>query len=225
MRKALKIYEGILQEDIDFAGLKKRVKYLKATSLKSMRNKSLLMLIAKYGKQDILAIWGREAKPPRAGRKEEVSLSFGQKRNTSGFEFFMKGMHKAALEEFQLAVQLDTKFASALNNCGVSLAKEGRFTEAKAKLEDAVHLNPNSAVFRNNLGVAYLFTGQFDLARDEFEKAQSIDAELSAVSINLGDLFYMRGEIEAALKRYQRVAKFDVLAELAEQRLMYKVPS
>ncbi len=225
LRKALKIYEGILQEDIDFAGLKKRVKYLKATSLKSMRNKSLLMLIAKYGKQDILAIWGREAKPPRAGRKEEVSLSFGQKRNTSGFEFFMKGMHKAALEEFQLAVQLDTKFASALNNCGVSLAKEGRFTEAKAKLEDAVHLNPNSAVFRNNLGVAYLFTGQFDLARDEFEKAQSIDAELSAVSINLGDLFYMRGEIEAALKRYQRVAKFDVLAELAEQRLMYKVPS
>jgi len=224
VRKALKIYEGVLQENIDFGGLKRKVKYLKQTSLQSMCNKSLLAVASNFGEPNLIAFWGRVGKLRRNGRKDEINVSFGQSHNTSGFDFFMKGMYKAAQEEFQLAVQLDSRFAVVLNNWAISLAKEGRFVEARSKLEEAVHLDPSSALFRNNLGLIYFLLGCFDLAKGELERARELDPDLSAVYINLGDVYYLKKEIESALKLYQMIGKFDILSEIAEQRLIYKVP-
>ena len=223
--KALKIYEGILQENIDFGDLKGRIKYLKATSLNSMRNKMLLAVISEHGESEIVALWGREGKAGRSGRREDISVSFGQNYNNSGFDYFMKGMYKAALEEFGLAVQLDAKFVAGLNNLGVSLAKEGRLVEAKAKLEEAVHSEPGSIVLRNNLGVVYLLLGQIDQGRAELEKGYTFDPELSALCINLGDICYIKKDVKRAIDLYRRAGNFDVLTDIAEQRLTYKVPS
>ena len=222
--KAIKSYESILQEDIDFGNLKKKVKYLKGTSLQSLRNKALLMVISRYGKGEVLALWGREAKPRQGGRKEDVRVSFGQNYNHSGWEYFMKGMYKAALEEFSLAVQLDARFSTGLNNLGVVLAKEGRLAEARLRLEDAVHIDPGSVVYRNNLGAIYFILGQIDQARAELEKAYAIDPELSGVCLNLGDSCYFKKDIRRAIDLYKRAGNFDVLTELAEQRLLYKIP-
>ncbi|MEE8638689.1 MAG: tetratricopeptide repeat protein [Candidatus Margulisiibacteriota bacterium] len=224
VRKAIKGYESILQEDIDFGNLKRRVKHLKATSLQSIRNKALLMVVSRCGEGEIVALWGREGKGGQAGRKEDVRVSFGQNYNNSGFEYFMKAMHKAAIEEFLLAVQLDARFGVALNNLGVAMTKEGKFTEAKGRLEEAVQLEPHSVVFRNNLGVLYFLLGQIDQAKLELEKAYSFDPELSGVCINLGDICYFKKDIRRAIDLYKRAGNFDVLTELAEQRLAYKTP-
>lgn len=224
VNKAVKSYEGILQEDIDFGDLKRRVKYLKGTSLQSMRNRSLLMAVARYGSREIIALWGREGKPRSPGRREDVSVSFGQNYNNSGFDYYMKGMYKAAAEELALAVQLDARFAAALNNLGVALAKEGRLNEARLRIEDAANLEPHSVVFRNNLGVVLFLLNQMEPARAELEKAYTFDPELSGVCLNLGDLCYFHGDIRRAFDLYRRAGGSDVLAELAEQRLMYKIP-
>jgi len=211
-----------LQEDIDFGELKKRLKYLKATSLQSMRTKLLALVISRFRDKKVIALWGREGKVKRGSKKDDLSVSFGQNHNLSGFEFFMKGMYKAALEEFQLALQLDSRFAAALNNLGTSLAKEGKFEEARLKLEEAVSVNPDSAVMRNNLGAVYLLLGQLDQAMLELGKASELDPQLSALAINLGDLHFLRGEAQPALQLYQQVGKYDILTEIAEERLMYK---
>ncbi len=224
VHKAIKSYESILSEDIDFGNLKKRVKYLKGTSLQSIRNRSLLMVISEYGKREIVALWGREGKPRSTGRREDVRVSFGQNHNNSGFEHYMKGMYKAAVEELLLAVQLDARFPTALNNLGVAMAKEGKFNEARLRFEDAVNLEPHSVVFRNNLGAVYLLLGQIDQARAELEKAYTFDPELSGVCLNLGDICYLKRDIRRAIDLYRRAGNFDVLSELAEQRLLYKVP-
>ncbi|MFH1541969.1 MAG: tetratricopeptide repeat protein [bacterium] len=225
VNKALTIYESILQENIDFGNLKTRVKYLKETSLNSMRNKNLLAVVAKFDNRNIVALWGREAKVARNGRKENVNVSFGQKYNNSGFEYFIKGMDKAALEEFTLAVQLDANFSAAVNNLAISLMRQGRYHEAKQHFLQAVQLTPNSVVLRNNLGVVNILLGQLDQAREGLEKARELDPTLSAVCLNLGDICYFKGEIEQAIKLYQQVGGFDPLADLAETRLKFKVPS
>ncbi|MFH1347387.1 MAG: tetratricopeptide repeat protein [Candidatus Margulisiibacteriota bacterium] len=222
--KAVKLYERILQEDIDFGDLKQRVKYLKASTLKSMRVKSLLVVMAQPGKNDVVALWGREGRGGRSGKNEEMSLSFGQNHNTAGFDYFMRGMYRAAMEEFQLAVQLDVKFAIALNNFAVSLIKEGKFFEAKPKLEDAVNVDPSSVVFRNNLGIVYFLLGQFDQAKHEIEKAYTLDPENTAVRINLGDILYLKNDIKRAIDLYKRAGSFDSLSEIAEERLRFKIP-
>lgn len=225
VRKAIKIYEGILQEDIDFGSLKKRVKQLKTTSLSSMRNKALELVDFAYGSMEVVALWGRETKNTgRTGRKEEVNVSFGQEHNESGFEYFMKGMYQAAEEEFYLAAQLDRRFGSAVNNFGVSLARAGKFEEARLKLAEAAEIDPASAVFYNNLGVLYLLTGKWDLARTALEKSAALDPEAAAVCINLGDLYYQKKDIQKAIEFWRKVGAFDPLSDIAEQRLLHKVP-
>jgi len=224
IRKALKIYEEILQEDIDFGDLKKRVRYLKNTSLQSLRDKALLAVITRYGQKEVLALWGREGKLGGGAKKEEMSISFGQEHNHAGFEYFIKGMTKAALEEFELAVQLDTKFAVGTNNLSIALLKEGRLAEARIKLEEALRSEPHSLVLRNNLGVVYYLTGETERGRKELESVQALDPELSALCLNLGDIYYAKGNIEPAIKLYQKIGKYDALGELAEQRLLYKTP-
>lgn len=223
IRKALKIYEEILQEEIDFGDLKRRVRYLKNTSLQSLRDKALLAVITRYGQKEVLGLWGREAKMGGA-KKEEMSISFGQEHNHAGFEYFIKGMTKAALEEFQLAVQLDANFTVGINNLALTLLKEGRLAEARSKLEEALQIDPNSLVLRNNLGVTYCLLDEPARGRKELEAVQTQDAELSALCLNLGDIYYAEGKIEPAIKLYQKIGKFDVLSDIAEQRLLYKTP-
>jgi len=223
VRKAIKIYESILQEDIDFGALKKRVSRLKTTPLLSMRNRSLQSAIFEYGKKEIIALWGRDLKPNgHSSRKEEVNVSFGQEHNQEGFEFFMRGMFPAAEEEFTLAVQLDRRFGSALNNLGVALAKNGKLEEARQRLSEAVQVDPASAVFYNNLGVIYFLLGRMDLAQTALEKSYALDPECSAVCLNLGDLCYFKNEPQRAMDFYRRVGMFDPLSDLTRRRLLYK---
>ncbi|MDD5594473.1 MAG: tetratricopeptide repeat protein [Candidatus Margulisbacteria bacterium] len=230
IRKAIKIYETILQEDIDFGGLKKRIKNLKTTTLLSMRNHSLMAVIADFpavvgsGKKDIIAIWGRDPRLAGRARKEEMNVSFGQEHNQEGFEFFMKGMFPAAEEELLLAVGLDRRFGCALSNLGVVLAKAGKLEEARARLAEAVQVDPASSVFYNNLGVVYFLLGKTDLAATALEKSFALDPEASAICLNLGDLYYLKKDAQKALELYRRVGEFDVLSDLARRRLFCKAP-
>ncbi|MDI6731866.1 MAG: tetratricopeptide repeat protein, partial [Candidatus Margulisbacteria bacterium] len=224
VQKALKIYENILQEDIDFGGLKNRIKTLKATGLDCIRHKMLQLVLTQYGKGETIAVWGREGKSSLTGKKEEISVSFGQSHNTAGYEYYMKEMHKAAVEEFQLAVQLDGNYAAALNNWGAALVNENKLPEAIRRFEEVVRKNPASSLFRGNLGVACYLNGQASKARKEMETARELGLESSALDINLGDVYYFSGEIEKATRLYQRVGDFDPLKELAERRLVFKVP-
>jgi tetratricopeptide (TPR) repeat protein len=224
IRKAVKLYEGITQEDIDFGGLKQRIKNLKTTTLLSMRYHALTAVITEFGKKEIIAIWGRDARFTGRGRKEEMNVSFGQEHNQEGFEFFMKGMFPAAEEELTLAVGLDRHFGCALNNLGVTLAREGKLEEARARLAEAVQVDPASSVFYNNLGVVYFLLGKTDLAATALEKSYALDPETSAICLNLGDLCYLKKETQKAVELYRRVGDFDTLSDLARRRLFCKVP-
>jgi Flp pilus assembly protein TadD len=226
VKKAIKIYEGILQEDIDFGSLKRRVKWLKATNLLSMRSRPLQAAISSYGKKDIIALWGREEKnSSRSSRRDEVSVSFGQEHNQAGFDYYLKGMYQAAEEELSLAVQLDPHFGTALNNLGVCLAKAGRFEEARMRLTEAVQLDPASAIFYNNLGVIFLLLDKIEPAKTALEKSYALDFESSAACINLGDVYYLLGKIEKAVELYRKVGAFDPLSDIVERRFLYKIPA
>jgi tetratricopeptide (TPR) repeat protein len=225
VRKAIKLYEGIMQEDIDFGNLKKRVKQLKTTSLQSMRNRPLQVAVFEYGKKELIGFWGREPRlSARSAGKEEVSVSFGQEHNQEGVELFFKGMFTAAEEEFSLAVQLDRSFSTALNNLGAALARQGKLEEARLKLNEAVQLDPASVVFYNNLGVVLFLIGRYEAAQVSLEKSLALDPESAAVCLNLGDVYYWKKDARRAIELYRRIGQFDFLSDLAGNRLLYTVP-
>jgi superkiller protein 3 len=223
VRKAIKIYESIRQEEVEFGNLGTRIKQLKATPLFSMRYPSLQMVIFEYGQKEIIALWARGA-ASHGRNKEEINVSFGQEHNQAGFDFFMKGMFPAAREEFLLATQLDRQFGVALNNLAITLAKEGKFEEARIRLNEALQVEPASAVFYNNLGVVCLLSEKTDLAVKSLEKSFALDGTASALWINLGDLYYLKKEAPKAIELYRKAGQFDPLSDLAGRRLLYKVP-
>ncbi|MBU0502623.1 MAG: tetratricopeptide repeat protein, partial [Candidatus Margulisbacteria bacterium] len=223
IHESLEIYESVIREQMDFANLKKKMRYLKATNLKSLKTKSLLLVFALPAAREVIAVWGRGSKAGR-GRPGEMSMPFGHNHNVAGFDYYLKGMIKAAWEEFQLAVQLDSSSASALNNFGVCFVHEGRFAEARQKFAEAVNLEPNSVIFHNNLGVVYLLLGEIEKARKTLEQVSQLDPELAAAQINLGDIYSCKKETQKALALYAQIGRHDVLAELALARLRYRVP-
>jgi tetratricopeptide (TPR) repeat protein len=220
VKQAIKLYEEILQDELDYGDLKERVKWLKSSSLQSLRQRPLLAVLAFPEREEIVALWGRESRPvSRGGKKEEVNASFGQEHSQAGYDYFSKGMYPAAEEELLLAVQLDRHFGVALNNLGVVLLKEGKLAEARSRLLEASRLDPASAIFANNLGVAEFLLGQPEKAEKLLAKARQADGRTAAIALNLGDLLCAVGEGEEGIKLYRQISDSDPLADLVWRRL------
>lgn len=224
LRKALKAYEQVLSRNIDFGDLSRRVKRLKETSLFSVRNKMLLAATSKYRGKQILGIWGRQSRKSRAKREEEENLSFSQKHNSLGFEYFVKGMHKAAMEEFGQAARMDPKNTSVLNNLSITLAHEGRLEEALRNLSLAISIQPDCAILHNNLGVIYYLKGGISQAEKELNQAAALDPDLAGICLNRGDIYYSIGKVQEAIEDWKKIGEYDPLSELASDRLLYKIP-
>ncbi len=224
LMKAAAIYEEILQEDIDFCNLKEKLKHLKSSKLFNIRNKKIICCLEEYGRKNVIGLWGRDLIYNRYEKDKDFDVSFGQSHNNSGFDFFMKGMYEAAKEEFSLSVGMDNKFAAALNNLGTALMREGAFDDAKTKFKAALDIEEDSPVVLNNLALTYFLKEETAKAKELLQRALEQDADLSVVKMNLGDVCYFKGDVEEALSAYKSVKNFDVLSDLAQKRLLYKIP-
>jgi len=222
LKKSIKQFEEILQEDFDYPGLKEKIKFLKGSSLASVQNKMLVAVRQELSGKCVLSFWGREARS--SYKKQTLAVSFGQNYHISGLEYFMKGMLPAAQEEFALSVQLDPNFLPGINNLGVVHLVSQKFEEALHKFREAFALEPASAIVSNNLGLTYNLMGNAAEAQKWLEKAAAVDRELAAAQLNLADLYYSQNQAQKALELYLKIPATDVLGDAAQKRLLYKVP-
>lgn len=223
IKKALNIFEQLLEQDIDFPSLDKKINFLKRSNLASIQNKLLLALIAEPEQKKIAGMWGREQKTKY--KKRNLTAPLGQNYNVAGFDYFIKAMYQAAEDEFSLSVQLDPNSIVGLNNLGVTFLVNNRFEEALFKFRFASEHEPNSAIIYNNLGVTYAFLGAGREAAKHLRKATEINSELAAAWINLGDVFYYSfKDAKGAIEAYKKIPSFDLLANIATKRLRYKIP-
>jgi len=222
LKKSIKQFEEILQEDYDYPGLKEKIKFLKGSSLASVQNKMLVAVRQDISGKAITSFWGREARS--SYKKPTLAVSFGQNYHLSGLEYFMKGMLPAAQEEFALSVQLDPNFLPGINNLGVVYLVSLKFEEALHKFREAFALEPASAIVSNNLGLTYNLMGNLAEAQKWLEKAAAVDKDLAAAQLNLADLYYSQNQAQKAIAIYLKIPATDVLGEAAQKRLLYKVP-
>lgn len=220
IKYSIKLLEEIEQEDMDFAGLKNKIKFLKNTNLASLQNRALVVYLKDLDTLEIVGMWGRE--PKKSTGRQNLSVSFGQNYNNSGLEFFIKGMHTAAEEEFNLSAQLDPHYSAGLNNLGVAQLINKKTSFAVNNLKEAYENDPAFAVVINNLGIALFASGLNSEAEYKLQKAIELDPELSAAKINLADIYYANGKVKEALDLYKQIQSSDILFDLAQARLLYK---
>jgi len=220
--EAISVYESVVQRDISFGNLKERIIYLSSSHPASLRNKMLIGVISSLEEKYLLGMWARDGRKVETDEgKSLLNLSFSQSHNQKGFDHYLKGTFKSALEEFSLAEKLDERFPAAINNHSMVLLKEGKVGAAEAKLLRAIDEDPRSATLYNNFGLIKYFKGDLKMAELNFRRALTLDHELNPVYINLGDVLYILGNAKQAISCWERIKEFDTLSDFAKRRLMY----
>jgi TolB-like protein/Flp pilus assembly protein TadD len=82
---------------------------------------------------------------------------------------------KTAEREFERAIELNPRYATAHSWFGFYLGLMGRFEEAFTELKRAIRLDPLSSVIQWALGFVYWMARRYDAAIEQFEKTLEFD--------------------------------------------------
>lgn len=88
-----------------------------------------------------------------------------------GFALDNLGKYKEAIDNYNIAIKLDNKYALAYLNKGVSLGKQNKNLEAIENFDKVIELNPNSSEAYNNKGAALGNLNKYQEAVDNYNKA------------------------------------------------------
>src|SRR4029077_10958312 len=88
-----------------------------------------------------------------------------------------------ASAEYERAIHLDPKFASAHANLGNLLFTQGKTAPARVQLQRAISLDPNNARAHYNLALLLVRTNDFAAAADQFETVLKFRGEDPALAI------------------------------------------
>jgi len=106
--------------------------------------------------------------------------------NKLGLLFLQKNLVQEAVEQFNLALEIDPNFAEAYTNYGKALLVEEDYEKATEVLEKGVETAPNFADLRNYLGVAHLRSRNFEEAVRQFEAALELNPDYLGAQFHLG---------------------------------------
>lgn len=106
--------------------------------------------------------------------------------NKLGLLFLQKNLVKEAIEQFNLALEIDPNYAEAYNNYGKALLVEEDYDQAIEILEKGVAAAPRFADLRNYLGVAYLRNRNYKDAVKHLEQAIDLNPDYLGAQFHLG---------------------------------------
>jgi len=114
-----------------------------------------------------------------------------------------------AIDQFQVALNIDPRYPMARTNLGIALSRKGRVDEAITHLQTVLGDYPNDAKAHLNLGTALAKKGDAQSAIAAFEKALSIQSRYPSAHYNLGMTLDDSGRIDEAIAHYQEAVQQD----------------
>jgi len=112
--------------------------------------------------------------------------------------------HQEAIDSFDQAIKLKSKFAEAHNNRGVVLSTLGREDEALDSYKKALAITPNYAEAWSNRGNALLKLKRYEEALKAYDRAIAARPDYAEALYNRGNVFKELGRRDEALICYDR---------------------
>jgi TolB-like protein/DNA-binding winged helix-turn-helix (wHTH) protein len=113
----------------------------------------------------------------------------------------------SAEREYQKALELDSKFASAHHWYGLSLSCLGRHREALVHLQRAVELDPLNLKFNADLGYGYVNARYYDLALNQLNHTLQMEPRFFITYEYLAQLYRAMGDHESWLRSWRKKAE------------------
>ena len=112
-----------------------------------------------------------------------------------------------AINEYQLAIQLNPKFAFPHHNLGNVFYDQGKREEAISEYRRAIQLNPNLAGPHVGLGDVLRDQHKSEQAISEYRRASQLDPKAALPHISLGIALSEQGKGEEAISEYRLAIK------------------
>ncbi len=94
-----------------------------------------------------------------------------------GNELSSQGRIDEAIEQYQIALQIEPSLADVHDNLGIAFAMKGEYDKAINEIQLALQINPFAANAYNNLGIIYTKMGLWDRAIENFRKAIALKSD------------------------------------------------
>jgi tetratricopeptide (TPR) repeat protein len=120
-----------------------------------------------------------------------------------------KGNVDKAINQFELALQINPAFVKARINLGNALLQEGKVDEAVAHYQEALKNQPDLAVGHFNLGNALLQKGSVDEAINQFHRALEINPGYAEVRNNLGRTLCQKGRVDEGIIQFEQALQIN----------------
>jgi len=129
--------------------------------------------------------------------------------NNLGVVYFQKGLFEEAIQQFQKALEIDSKMGVARRNLQIAYHQTGYYDRQIAELIGRLQADPEDGEARFDLAEAYVQTGRIDEAIAQYESLAENSPTDVTVLLRLGNAEKTRGELKLATQWLERVKELD----------------
>ena len=169
-------------------------------------------LLAHYGVLGPADFWARAASSAATavvldGHSAEARTSLAHVKATQDWDW------RSAEREFQRAIALDPKYATAHHWYGIScLVPMGRLDEALDQLLLAQSLDPVSSIIARDVGVAHYYRRDFGAALEQCDHTIELNPHFAPAYLTLSLVQEQQGDLEEALAALERAVSLSPLS-------------
>ena len=156
---------------------------------------------------------------------ERLSLTKRQTLNAEAYDLYLRGQDQLyrltkrsveyAIQLFEKAIELDSRYASAYAGCSSAYGQMYQLIARKERFRElAQEFSFKALMYDNNLpeayramGLSYFLWGKLDEATASCTKAIEIDPDDFIAHWTLGRIYFTEGKLEQALDLFHRVAE------------------
>jgi tetratricopeptide (TPR) repeat protein len=134
--------------------------------------------------------------------KEKQKIAFAY--NFRGLGYAEKGNYRQAIEDYNMALKIDSKYGEALNNRANTYGIIGQNDLALRDFAQIITINPKFADAYYNRGNLYLSISDLDKAINDFTEVIRIDPDMADAFNNRGVAFRLKGQYEKSFADFNQ---------------------
>jgi tetratricopeptide (TPR) repeat protein len=139
----------------------------------------------------------------------ERDVSSKKQLINKGNALYLQGKYEEAIQAYDIAIELDPKYAEAWYNKGNALRNQGRYNEAIQAYNTTIEINSRHAGAWNNKGLALKNQGKYEEAIQAYDIAIQLDPKYTGAWNNKGNALYLQGKCEEAIQAYDIAIQLD----------------
>jgi D-alanyl-D-alanine-carboxypeptidase/D-alanyl-D-alanine-endopeptidase len=120
-----------------------------------------------------------------------------------------KDTYDRAIQNYDEAIRLDPKSASAFAGRGSAYFDKGNYDHAIQDFNEAIRLNPKSAIAFNGRGASYFAKGDYDRAIQDYNEAIRLDPKTPRALLNRGLVNLYSGHFSDAQQDFSENFRLD----------------